>query len=110
MTAAPAAESPLGEDPCPRCKADLNGAPRPDGGFYSRKIGVEVLGAWDGVLFWRCPDCEGEWHRFPEGHGLRAIAERHIAKDSGGTFGGTLPESNVEDRIRDGSNGDVDPL
>jgi len=31
---------------------------------YSRMIGVEVPGVYDGVLYWSCPDCGARWHRF----------------------------------------------
>lgn len=40
---------------------------------------VEVLGAYDGALYHECPSCGSRWHRFPDGHPLRARAERHIA-------------------------------
>lgn len=40
---------------CPHCNADLDN---------SRTIGVEIWGVYDGVLFWRCPDCGGSWHRW----------------------------------------------
>lgn len=36
----------------------------PEDRFYSRVIGVEVPGVYDGVLFYRCPDCGIEWDRF----------------------------------------------
>jgi hypothetical protein len=31
---------------------------------FSRLIGVELLGGYDGVSRWRCPDCSAEWDRF----------------------------------------------
>lgn len=60
---------------CPHCNGDLRGAPIPqeyiDKGYYadgvthySRIIGVEIPGVYDGCLFWMCPDCGGRWHRF----------------------------------------------
>ena len=36
------------------------------------------MGAYDGTLYYLCPDCGGRWHRFPEGHPLRGLAEFHI--------------------------------
>jgi hypothetical protein len=65
------------KDTCPN-SCDLQGAPIPqeyiEQGLYgegvthySRKIGVEVRGLYDCVLFWKCPDCEVAWHRWPEG-------------------------------------------
>lgn len=38
---------------------------------YSRMIGVEIPGVYDGVLYWACPDCGARWHRFKdEGWGV----------------------------------------
>lgn len=34
--------------------------------YYSRLIGHEVPGVYDGVLYWRCPDCGAAWPRFGE--------------------------------------------
>lgn len=68
---------------CPHCGASLQGDPIPeedqhyynalsmkpgDPGWkthFSRKIGVEVRGVYDGVLYWQCPDCDGMWNRWP---------------------------------------------
>lgn len=61
---------------CPHCRADL--AYEVDGKTYSRGIGVEIQGVYDGVLFWRCPDCGHDWHRWPEGDSLRARAEQYM--------------------------------
>ena len=36
------------------------------GTHYSRMIGVEVPWVYDGVLYWKCPDCDIAWPRFPE--------------------------------------------
>lgn len=33
---------------------------------WKRKIGIEVRGAYDGVLVWKCPDCGYMWPRFPD--------------------------------------------
>jgi hypothetical protein len=73
---------------CPHCGSDLRGEPIPqdyrdagwygDNTHYSRTIGVEIRGVYDGMLFWRCPDCGGHWHRWPEGHYLRARAEPYV--------------------------------
>lgn len=74
---------------CPKCSADLRGTPIPqkyiDAGYYapgtthySRTIGVEISGVYDGVLFWQCPDCGGRWHRWPEGSAYRDRAERFM--------------------------------
>lgn len=80
------------QDVCPHCRVSLQGQAIPreylekgyygkwDGKpqYYSRKIGIEVMGAYDGTLYYLCPDCGGRWHRFPEGHPLRGLAEFHI--------------------------------
>jgi hypothetical protein len=71
---------------CPHCGASLLGSeiPEADRHWYGgathgrREVGIEVLGAYDGVLFWRCPDCGGDWHRWPEGHPLRERAAEHM--------------------------------
>lgn len=31
---------------------------------WGRHMGIEVQGAYDGVLIWRCRDCEHMWPRF----------------------------------------------
>lgn len=59
---------------CPLCNADLRGDPIPqeyiDKGYYgksrwySRMIGVEIRGVYDGVLYYACPDCGGAWQRW----------------------------------------------
>ena len=64
------------EEQCPHCLADLRGNPIPqeyiDAGYYgththySRKIGVDLMGVYDGVLYWMCPDCSKAWHRWSE--------------------------------------------
>lgn len=33
---------------------------------FSRLIGVEIRGKYDGVWKWQCPDCKHEWPRFQE--------------------------------------------
>lgn len=48
---------------CPHCGVRLDY--EVDGQTYSRVVGVEVSPIYDGVLFWRCPECGGYWHRFP---------------------------------------------
>ena len=61
---------------CPKCNADFKGSPISEEsrkkGYYgenppshfSRLIGVEVPGKYDGVLYWKCPDCNHTWDRF----------------------------------------------
>lgn len=47
---------------CPAC--DAKWGYTHDGERYSRVIGVEIVGQYDGVSRWQCPDCEAEWDRF----------------------------------------------
>lgn len=79
-------------DNCPHCGTDQRGDPipaehlaaglygEPDSAprHYSRTIGVNIPGVYDGVLYWACPDCGGTWHRWPEGHHLRRRAQPWI--------------------------------
>ena len=32
--------------------------------YYSRRIGIEIQGSYDGVSYWQCPDCNAKWNRF----------------------------------------------
>ena len=32
--------------------------------FFSRLIGIEIEGGYDGISEWMCPDCESKWDRF----------------------------------------------
>lgn len=58
---------------CPHCTADLSGG---------RVIGINVQGVYDGILLWCCPDCDGRWHRWPEGTRQRAAAEQYLRSAS----------------------------
>lgn len=74
---------------CPNCLADLQGPQIPDEivgtwfdppdgpVFYSRMIGVEIRGVYDGALYWMCPDCGWAWHRW-ENEAMRAKAAPFI--------------------------------
>lgn len=57
---------------CPYCGADQG--PLLPCGQYKRTVGVD-FGGHRGVLWWRCPDCLGEWHRWPVGSDAHAKAE-----------------------------------
>lgn len=72
------AERPDGPDVCPHCDAAL--AYYVDEQRYSRVLGVEVRGVYDGVLYFACPDCHTAWHRWPPGHPIRERAERYRAR------------------------------
>jgi hypothetical protein len=60
---------------CPACGVSLADS---EHSSYSRVIGVEHPEIFDGVLYYRCPDCRARWHRFPRGHKLRAAAEKYV--------------------------------
>jgi hypothetical protein len=63
------------KDVCPLCGADFRYG---ETGQFSRRIGVEFQGVYDGILFWQCPDCDGRWHRFPEESPLYELANYYI--------------------------------
>lgn len=57
---------------CPECNADWRGNPIPEkskhlygenDGYFSRLIGVEIYGGYDGVDHWKCPDCQSTFKR-----------------------------------------------
>lgn len=59
---------------CPYCETDLRGERIPEavaeaysGTHWRREIGHEIRGVYDGVLYWRCPDCHRPYHRWPVG-------------------------------------------
>lgn len=93
-------------DRCPHCEASLQGDPIPaehrehkpdhaeqvdlygrcyclpwgDSTHFSRLMGHQVSGVYDGVLFWSCPDCGKAWSRWTDGgrltdEGARCVAE-----------------------------------
>ena len=76
---------------CPRCGADLTGPEIPEdrrehfGGstHFSRVVGQEFPGRYDGVLFWQCPDCRRPFHRFPSDHHLHEQAEQAMQTNWG---------------------------
>jgi Zn-finger nucleic acid-binding protein len=83
---------------CPECDADLRGAPIPADyitkGYYSpgithysRTIGHEIRGIYDGVLFWSCPDCSHAWPRdFGDWDRLNELSAKYAAEFSAERF------------------------
>ena len=74
-------------DKCPHCGSNQIGEPIPEkyrdeyyGGktHYKRTIGMEVFGVYDGMLYYRCPDCGGNWHRFGPDHYLHDRAVPYV--------------------------------
>lgn len=68
--------APVVPEPCPKCGVDL--AYEVDGYSYTRRIGVEVQGVYDGVLYWLCPFCDHRWNRWPEDHSRHAVAAEYM--------------------------------
>lgn len=47
---------------------------------FSRVMGHEVGGVYDGVLFWSCPDCGIAWPRWTDGGRLTDAAAKCVAE------------------------------
>jgi len=71
---------------CDKCNADWQGSEIPiehrkhyDLGsiYYSRLVGIEVRGGYDGVSYWQCPDCGATWNRFTAEYCSDAIGRFH---------------------------------
>lgn len=73
-------------DTCPECGTSLIGDPIPSedrGAFghaahFRREIGVEIRGVYDGVLYWKCPDCGRAWNRWEKNTRLYEAAQLHV--------------------------------
>lgn len=67
-------------DACPACDADL--LYERNGQTYTRLVGVEVRGVYDGILYWMCPSCEHRWHRwsYEDQPRLHAAAEPYVSR------------------------------
>lgn len=76
------------DDHCPHCNVSFQGAkiPKKDQYLYgathfsnTNKIGVEIRGVYDGVLFWHCNACGGNWQRWTDGWPeMQAKAEKYM--------------------------------
>lgn len=64
-------------DFCPGCGVNLI-TKRTRFRWLSRVEGVQVPEVFEGVLYWRCPDCGRCWHRWPPGTPGYAVAERYL--------------------------------
>lgn len=64
---------------CPINGCDTKGEPIPNTDpqrWYSKVIGNEIPGLYDGVAFWTCPVCGASWHRFATDSSLqRRVAD-----------------------------------
>lgn len=75
---------------CPGCGSKMQGEPIPqesiDKGYYgegvthySRCIGYQAQGVYDGVLIWMCPDCGHCWPRFqPDDNGWSRLHDKAV--------------------------------
>lgn len=73
----------LHKEDCQEQSAKYNGRcyclPYGEVSHFSRKIGCEIQGVYDGVLYNMCPDCGGTWHRWGDDNPtLKAAAEKYI--------------------------------
>lgn len=50
----------------------------PDCNQVNCNILVEILGVYDGGLYWKCKHCGTCWHRFPVGHYIRERADKWL--------------------------------
>ena len=46
-----------------------------------RPVLVEVMGVYDGAIYFECKTCGVRWHRFPEGHWLWKKAKPFVERD-----------------------------
>jgi len=69
---------------CPKCRADLGYEDKDDDAvtWYTRAIGIEVRTVYDGVLYWRCPECDGQWHYWAKGTELGELADAVMSQTS----------------------------
>lgn len=58
---------------CPKCKHDLRGESIPKNQqsmyktgstHYSKLVGIEIRGGYDGVSYYQCPFCKTMWDRW----------------------------------------------
>lgn len=45
---------------------------------FSRFMGHEIQGVYDGTLFWACPDCGLAWSRWTDGGRLTDISAKYV--------------------------------
>lgn len=60
--------NPNAPEKCPHCGVSLLGGLIPDdikehysGTYWKREIGIEIPEIYDGIYYWECPDCKGQW-------------------------------------------------
>ena len=55
-----------GPEHCPHCKVSLVGEEIPkeqrqSSTHWKREIGIEIPEKYDGIWYFQCPDCKGQW-------------------------------------------------
>lgn len=63
---------PSNYDNCPKCSTSFFGDPIPKDirehysppYYWRRELGIEILGRYDGISEWKCPDCGYRWDAF----------------------------------------------
>lgn len=85
-------------DTCPHCGSDLSYV-SPEGGTFSRRIGVELQGIYDGVLFWVCPVCQHAWHTWIDPY-MAILARLHMAAWLRGAVPGDPDGAGIEEATR----------
>jgi hypothetical protein len=68
-------EEVMAPDECPACASDL--VREVNGKTYSDRVSVEIPGVYDGGLFWRCPFCSYDWHKWHD-PAMRRKAEPYM--------------------------------
>jgi hypothetical protein len=71
---------------CPKCSSVWEmPETTPEGNHYSRLVGIEIRGGYDGVSYWECPDCHTRWDRWT---GVEVAVKRAFPSFQNGTGDG----------------------
>lgn len=82
--------------PNPNCAVELTHRPVIASDVTTTRVGVEFPDVYDGILFWRCPQCDWAWPReFRHQRYLalasREQADRHNQWNAAGEVGHSAP-------------------
>ena len=64
---------------CPHCGIELTHRPVIASDASTTRVGVEYPDLYDGILFWRCPQCDWAWPREFRHQRYLALASREQA-------------------------------
>lgn len=86
---------------CPNCGLELTHRPVIGSDITTTRVGVEYPDLYDGILFWRCPQCAWAWPREFRHQRYLALASRqqadwHNAWNSAGKMRGTTVSARHE--------------